>query len=1202
MRRVCQLASLLVLALSAGRPIAGQERLDSANWPVGVAARSALPTQRAYNYEFRDVQVSELEGWLKWLGYEFPAKISGQVTGWLWAQRSSSGWFDLAGYRLEGEVESPQLLIESWRVEQARVRFGYAEGSWYVGKLSGEIAEQTSDASIGRVELQGKLPLAGPRALQISGSLNQVLLQPLLTAFGLRVAIDNQPGNLVLRSQVPLSTIGDISTWTVRSELDIAGVVFTDAPHLPELSITGPLQLEAGHWNFSNAQIGVAQQTLQGNAQGELAAGPSGTLRDARLPYSATISSARLDLEKLLASLGRNRGIPAVQGIVSLAGEFSGNAAEGLEAAALTLQAPQIKAVGETLAEVELQASLQMSDGMPQGLNLNLQSARVAAGNISGQLTWLDLTEMAQGLPSSADLMIEHVDLSRLSPSQIPVGLAGTADGQLRLRSEPQQQPAAWTGELRLRVRQFAVSKTNLGDVYLSVSKTTAESLELQLRDALKSFSLQALLAAEPPSGKSNAPYQFSSYSLTGELHNYQTRLALAAQMGPHFTEVPVAASGSFQLEGKLPNGLDELANHLPERGRVVLDDLRIGLGRQMLHLQDSLLNIRPDAWRLEQFRLVSQSAQDASNLATLEQGRVVGSALIRRDGQGVHLLNLRVTDLQLADFVREYAPPELHGLTGQVLVEMRLQKSAASATWPSGWSGQLAGQVRDASFREIPLTDLAFDGSLQPEQLSLRIDGSLLGGELDAKLDLTPRQIESLLLGEPWMQGQQTQETLAEAAEAEGSASRVEASLKGMELKRLMSIIFGPHWGSKYAGTTNLNFNASYATLGTPLFDASLEIPSFLFERHSLAQRLRGVVRYQDGRLSIEKFDGGIAGGRMEVVGSLRESRPGRYSGDLRFDLESLQLPALAAWVAPEMAEQLVGTLNYQGRALLGREILLSGAARIRDAMAYQLPIQDLRSQLRILLAYNGRLHELSARNIHGTALGGLVDGEAQLHGDSGYQLSSAIQISNGKLEQLSRALGFEYIVGTGCFDAQATLRSSDAMNLSALSGPLQIDFEGGDAQSVPLLSDLGRLLPLLQLGSTDISTGRLNAQLGQGQLRISNVFLSGDAFWLVGDGSASLTTGGLDIKALVNTGGGLDTQLAQSASQKLVAIALPQLALLGELNDLVRNRTLYLHIGGSTSHPVIQPQVAPTLARALLQNVSRRLLVVPTATANQN
>jgi hypothetical protein len=416
------------------------------------------------------------------------------------------------------------------------------------------------------------------------------------------------------------------------------------------------------------------------------------------------------------------------------------------------------------------------------------------------------------------------------------------------------------------------------------------------------------------------------------------------------------------------------------------------------------------------------------------------------------------------------------------------------------------------------------------------------------------------------------------------------------------MSIIFGPHWGSKYAGTTNLNFNASYATLGTPLFDASLEIPSFLFERHSLAQRLRGVVRYQDGRLSIEKFDGGIAGGRMEVVGSLRESRPGRYSGDLRFDLESLQLPALAAWVAPEMAEQLVGTLNYQGRALLGREILLSGAARIRDAMAYQLPIQDLRSQLRILLAYNGRLHELSARNIHGTALGGLVDGEAQLHGDSGYQLSSAIQISNGKLEQLSRALGFEYIVGTGCFDAQATLRSSDAMNLSALSGPLQIDFEGGDAQSVPLLSDLGRLLPLLQLGSTDISTGRLNAQLGQGQLRISNVFLSGDAFWLVGDGSASLTTGGLDIKALVNTGGGLDTQLAQSASQKLVAIALPQLALLGELNDLVRNRTLYLHIGGSTSHPVIQPQVAPTLARALLQNVSRRLLVVPTATANQN
>ncbi|MEO8269839.1 MAG: AsmA-like C-terminal region-containing protein, partial [Aureliella sp.] len=325
-------------------------------------------------------------------------------------------------------------------------------------------------------------------------------------------------------------------------------------------------------------------------------------------------------------------------------------------------------------------------------------------------------------------------------------------------------------------------------------------------------------------------------------------------------------------------------------------------------------------------------------------------------------------------------------------------------------------------------------------------------------------------------------------------------------------------------------------------------------------------------------------------------------FSGDLRFGAQNLLIPALAAWFAPDDVEQYKGRLSYTGRAVIGEEITLTGAAQMKDALLMMLPIQDVRSQLRIQLTRLGRLHEISARSVHGRALGGMLDGEAHLHGDSRYELSSTIQIGSGKIDQLSRALGFEHIVGTGTFDAQAKLQSNDVWKLNALSGPLQIDFQNGDAQSVPILSDLSRIMPVFQLVSTDIRSGRMHAQFGQGQLQIASLALWSDAFSLIGDGSASLISGGLDINALVNTGGGINRQLTQTASQTLLTAALPQLVLLSEFNDLIRNRTIYLHVGGSPSQPTLQPQFAPTLGRALLQNVSRRMLVAsPTAVATQ-
>jgi hypothetical protein len=228
---------------------------------------------------------------------------------------------------------------------------------------------------------------------------------------------------------------------------------------------------------------------------------------------------------------------------------------------------------------------------------------------------------------------------------------------------------------------------------------------------------------------------------------------------------------------------------------------------------------------------------------------------------------------------------------------------------------------------------------------------------------------------------------------------------------------------------------------------------------------------------------------------------------------------------------------------------------------------------------------------------IGGDFTGDIELRGGPSLTLAASGRVGRGKLDQLSRSVGFEHVVGTGQFDAAINLQSRNAASLAALTGAVEIDFESGDTQSLPILRELGRFVPLLQLASTDITGGTLYGYIGQGQLRIRDFILLGDAFWIVGQGNAGLLSNRLDIEAVLETGGGITQRLSQAALARLAVGLVPQAALLAELNNLLSNRSVYFHIGGTTGKPVIQARTAQSLGKALLQNVQRQMLVAPSA-----
>jgi hypothetical protein len=409
------------------------------------------------------------------------------------------------------------------------------------------------------------------------------------------------------------------------------------------------------------------------------------------------------------------------------------------------------------------------------------------------------------------------------------------------------------------------------------------------------------------------------------------------------------------------------------------------------------------------------------------------------------------------------------------------------------------------------------------------------------------------------------------------------------------MALLADPRRARLLTGTASMQVSGQQFGNQINQLDVLLRVPRLVYNRQSLAENLLLDVNYDSKRWQIRELSGGFGGGRVDARGAVSVSAPSNFGepstgskdGMLQFSAQRVQLHSIVDFLMPEYANEFAGQLSYRGVARFHRQLQLTGFVRADRAIAFGLPVQQGHGNLRIRINPNGSLSHLVANNFTGTAIGGRFIGDVTLRGGQRYDLSAQGQVTDGKLDQLSRALGFERIIGTGKFNGRINLQSRDASSLPALNGQLQIDFNQGDAQSVPALSELARYVPVLQLASSDITDGRLRARIGSGQLRIQDILLNGETFWLAGSGNASLVGGRLDLEAILQTGGGIQQQLSQQLLQRIALGIVPQAAVVAELNDLIGNRTLYFHIGGTTARPVVQAR-----AGALLDGLSWKIL----------
>jgi hypothetical protein len=1156
--------------------------VESAWKSLSEVSRSNLPTERTLDYDFDAVSVETLAGWLEFFGSELPVSVRGNLSGWVWGQRSSGGFFDFGNYRIEGEITSPRLQFDKWSVLGSRLRFGYDGERWLVYQLKGEwvadgVPKSQKDAEskdqnrspghIGAINLAAVIPNAETSRVSVGGKIASVELEALAANLGVPIPLTNQSGNLEIDLSVPRMAPADLKQVVGSVRADLAGVNVAD---LQVDTANVAIDIAKGTWQTTNAQIATSggEATIEAN----------GTL-DPPFQYAVHFEARDFSVPDWLATSPYAEFIRSVEGRIDVDANTSGDG-EAMPSIVAQISSERLSIDSTELTDVNVKISNEKS--RPQ---IVIERVAIAGGEISGEITWQDYQELQSGLPSKAVLTLDGVLIEKIEVlrERLPLPIAGRLMGNIAWQTQAtNEDQRLWMVEGQWNATELATDGISAGELGLTFSKSFGSSA----------------LVADVTLAQDNRLSQVTGLSQDGGEIVGKLIVEVAQQVDQLLTQ---DAWTNYQFDGTAGNYVFKQPDYalLANATMTAKGDQQALLRSATLNLEDSQANLAGKNLVVRQADLAWDA--EAIRLNRLQivgsNGRIAGSILVRRDGVGQHTAKLRVAGVDVEPWLSAFDIANNYGIVGKADIELSASKTASDdwqvdLTTPQQWEVSADGSASELKVRGIPVADAIFKLRLPVSESKsaiarVEVTGQAVGGNVFAVLEADVDRLTQRGPPAKNLDGQKV----------EDSTPSVKAFLEAKEIQlQLLGILLqGQKLGRRYQGNISLTADLALNASEIIAAKASASIPIFSLDRKELARQLNVEIGYSNSEIQLTSISGGFGGGRLTASGVIPiDGSNGLFGqgGRLSFAAERVGLDSLVALSLPDYAEYFSGRVSYRGRMRFGRGIQLFGDAELSDAIIFDLPIQNARGAVNVDLTDDGSLNSVSSNDIHGTAVGGSLDGSARLRGGTKYELTAEAKIGDGRLDQLSKALGFQHIIGTGMFDGQLRIESDRVEQLSALDGTLHMDFDRGDAQSVPIVGDLGRFAPLMSLSSTDITSGSLDARIGNSQLRILNLLLDSDAFWLAAQGSTGLVDGRLDFQAVLQTGGGIENQFSEILTNQVVTAALPAVAVATQINELIRNRSLFFQITGTSSNPVIRPLAAQTIAKAFVQSVARQLI----------
>jgi hypothetical protein len=220
----------------------------------------------------------------------------------------------------------------------------------------------------------------------------------------------------------------------------------------------------------------------------------------------------------------------------------------------------------------------------------------------------------------------------------------------------------------------------------------------------------------------------------------------------------------------------------------------------------------------------------------------------------------------------------------------------------------------------------------------------------------------------------------------------------------------------------------------------------------------------------------------------------------------------------------------------------------------------------------------------------GGRITGQLMAQRTTGWMVDGAFKFYRVDVVSLLRQLGSDSQYGRGRLTGTLTLTGRNMRSVNDLRATLNADLEDAQGGSLPVIGSLGRYVPGAGAsGATQFGEGRLEARLARGAIYLDRLTLASSQLDIYMSGLINLS-GRLRLEAVVYTGQGQNSFIANELLTRFTGVVAAPAALLAAANDFLSNRVIYLDIGGTLSRPVIRVRPLEILREEIVRYLLRR------------
>ncbi|GAH06817.1 unnamed protein product, partial [marine sediment metagenome] len=144
-----------------------------------------------------------------------------------------------------------------------------------------------------------------------------------------------------------------------------------------------------------------------------------------------------------------------LNGAIQLVAKVNGNQSQGIEHAEATIESARLTFRSQPIENLKVIAGYSLA-----GIQLDIASAELAGGTVSGFANWRDLAEVSRGVPAAVDFQVNTLGLEELVLVELPVQFGGQASGNLKFGLENRDGRDDWTSTGQLQVSKFKVAGT----------------------------------------------------------------------------------------------------------------------------------------------------------------------------------------------------------------------------------------------------------------------------------------------------------------------------------------------------------------------------------------------------------------------------------------------------------------------------------------------------------------------------------------------------------------------------------------------------------------------------------------------------------------------------------------------------------------------------------------------------------------------